>query len=108
MVYLYLVIAITAEVLGTSALKASDGFTRFWPIVSVIISYGVSFYFLALVLKTLPVGIAYAIWSGLGIALITLVGYVVFKQTLDLAAIIGMLLIVAGVAVINVFSKTVG
>ena len=108
MSYLYLVIAIVAEVIATSALKASDQFSKTLPSIIVVIGYGVAFYYLSLVLKTIPIGVAYAIWSGAGIALITVVGLVVFDQKLDFAAIIGISLIVAGVVVMNVFSKTVG
>ena len=104
--YLYLGIAIAAEVIATSALKASDGFTRLLPSVVVALGYGVAFYFLSLVLKTVPVGVAYAIWSGAGIVLIGLVGWLVLKQPLDLPAMLGMGLIVAGVAVIQLFSRT--
>jgi small multidrug resistance pump len=103
--YLYLAIAILAEVIGTSALKATEGFTRLAPSVIVAIGYGVSFYFLALALRTIPVGVAYAIWSGVGIALITLIGWIVFKQALDAPALAGIALIVAGVVVIQVFSR---
>lgn len=105
--YWYLAIAIVAEVIATSALKASDGFTKVAPSVLVVVGYGVAFYFLSFVLKTLPVGVAYAIWSGLGVVLVTIVGTFVFGQKLDLAAIIGMLLIVTGVVVMNVFSDSV-
>jgi small multidrug resistance pump len=105
--YLYLALAIIAEVVGTSALKASQEFTRLGPSLLVIIGYCTSFYFLALVLKTIPIGIAYAIWAGAGIALITLIGAVMFRQIPDLPAIIGIGLILCGVVVINVFSKTV-
>jgi len=105
--YLYLATAIIAEVIGTSALKATEGFTRPLPSLVVVISYALAFYFLSLVLKSIPVGIAYAIWAGLGVVLITLVSAVMFKQIPDLPAIIGMLLIVAGVLVINVFSATI-
>jgi small multidrug resistance pump len=107
MSYLYLTIAIVAEVIATSALKASEGFTNLIPSLIVAVGYGVAFYFLSLVLKTIPVGIAYAIWSGLGIVLISVIGLVLFQQKLDLAAIIGMGLIIAGVVVINVFSSSV-
>lgn len=99
-------IAIAAEVVGTSALKASEGFTRLWPSVLVVLGYGAAFYCLSLVLRTIPVGVAYAIWSGLGIVLITLVAYVLYGQKIDLAGLIGMGLIVAGVLVLNLFSKT--
>ncbi len=103
--YVYLAVAIVAEVIGTSALKASDGFTHFWPSVLVVLGYGAAFYFLALVLKTIPVGVAYAIWAGAGIALIAIVGAVLFRQVPDLPAIIGMALIVCGVVVIQLFSN---
>ncbi len=104
--YLYLGIAVAAEVIATSALKASDGFTRPLPTVVVALGYGIAFYFLSLVLKTVPVGVAYAIWSGAGIVLIGLIGWLVLKQPLDLPAMLGMGLIVAGVAVIQLFSRT--
>ena len=104
--YLYLAIAIVSEVIGTSALKATDGFTRLVPSTIVVVGYGAAFYFLSLVLKSIPVGVAYAIWAGLGIVLVALVAAVIFKQVPDVPAIIGMVLIVSGVVVINVFSKT--
>ena len=104
--YLYLGIAVAAEVIATSALKASDGFTRPLPTVIVALGYGIAFYFLSLVLKTVPVGVAYAIWSGAGIVLIGLIGWLVLKQPLDLPAMLGMGLIIAGVAVIQLFSRT--
>ena len=103
--WLTLGIAIVAEVIGTSALKASDGFTRLWPSAMVVAGYAVAFYCLSLVLRTVPVGITYAVWSGLGIVLITLVAFVVYGQKIDLAGLIGMGLIVAGVVVLNLFSK---
>ena len=106
MVYLLLLIAILAEVIGTSALKMSDGFSKIGPSLVVVAGYGCAFYFLALVLKSMPVGIAYAIWCGVGIALITIIGKLFFGQTLDLAAWAGIALIVSGVLVINVFSKS--
>jgi small multidrug resistance pump len=102
--YLYLAIAILGEVIGTSALKATEGFSRLGPSLVVIVGYGVAFYFLALALKTIPVGVAYAIWSGVGVALITLIGWAVFKQKLDAPALFGIALIVAGVVVIQFFS----
>ena len=105
--YLYLATAIIAEVIGTTALKASEGFTQFWPSVIVVVGYAVAFYFLALVLKTISVGVAYAVWAGVGMVLIAIVSAILFKQVPDLPAIIGMGLIVAGVVVINLFSKTV-
>lgn len=104
--YLFLLVAILFETIATSSLKASEQFTKLVPSLITIIGYIAAFYFLSLTLKTIPVGIAYAIWSGIGIVLITLVGIVVFKQVPDLPAIIGLLLIIAGVVVINVFSKT--
>lgn len=107
MAHLYLFIAIVGEVAATSALKAAEGFTRLLPSIVVIVGYGIAFYFLSLVLKTIPVGIAYAVWSGVGIAIITLIGAILFKQIPDLPAIVGMALIIAGVAIINLFSKTI-
>lgn len=105
--WLYLFIAIVAEVIGTSALRASEGFSKLWPSLVVVGSYGVAFYFLSLALQTIPVGAAYALWSGLGVILITLVAWIVFGQRLDLPALVGMALIVAGVVVMNLFSKAV-
>jgi small multidrug resistance pump len=107
MPFVYLAIAILAEVIATSALKASDGFTAWQPSVIVVIGYVVSFYFLSLALRTIPVGVAYAIWSGVGIVLISVIAWVIYRQALDAAAIVGMALIIAGVAVINLFSTTV-
>lgn len=107
MAYLYLAIAIIAEVIATNALKSSDGFSKLMPSLIVVMGYGVAFYFLSLVLKTMPVGIAYAIWSGLGIVLIATIGVVAFSQKLDWPAIVGMALIICGVIVMNVFSKSV-
>lgn len=104
--YLQLSAAIVAEVVATTALKSSDGFTRLWPSVIVVVGYVLAFYFLSMTLKTLPTGIAYAIWAGGGIVLISLVGWIVHKQTLDLPALLGMGLIVSGVMVINIFSKS--
>lgn len=106
MKWLYLAIAIAAEVVATSALKSSDGFTRLWPSVITAAGYAVAFYFLAVTLRTIPMGVVYAIWSGVGIVLISLVGWVVYQQHLDLPAIVGILLIIAGVVVMQVFSKT--
>jgi len=105
--YLYLAIAIVAEVIATSALKASEGFSKLVPSIFVVIGFGVAFFFLSLVLKTVPMGVAYAIWSGLGIVLISTVGFFLFGQKLDLAAILGVLLIISGVVVMNVFSSSV-
>jgi small multidrug resistance pump len=107
MTYLHLAIAIVAEVIATSALKASDGFTRLGPSLFVVVGYAVAFYFLSLTLRTMSIGVAYAIWCGAGIILIALIAWLVLGQKLDLAAILGMALIVAGVAVINLFSSSV-
>ena len=104
MAYAYLLIAILSEVLATSMLKASDGFTKLIPSIVTFICYSVSFYFLSMVLKYIPIGISYAIWSGLGIVLISIVGLLVFKQELDMPGIFGMVLIISGVIVIHLFS----
>ena len=104
MAYAYLLIAILSEVLATSMLKASDGFTKLIPSIVTLIGYSVSFYFLSMVLKYIPIGISYAIWSGLGIVLISIVGLLVFKQDLDMPGIFGMVLIISGVIVIHLFS----
>jgi small multidrug resistance pump len=108
MTYLYLLVAIVCEVIATSALKQADGFTRLWPSLVCIAGYGAAFYLLSIPLKTMPVGIVYAIWSGAGIVLIAAVGLVWFKQSLDLAAVIGLALIIAGVLIVNLFSRTIG
>ncbi|WP_322994493.1 multidrug efflux SMR transporter [Castellaniella sp.] len=100
----YLIVAIMAEVIATSALKASESFTRLIPSAITVAGYALAFYLLALALKTIPVGIAYAVWSGVGIVAIAIIGYFIFGQKLDLAAIIGIGLILAGVIVLNVFS----
>ena len=105
--WVFLLIAIVSETVATSALKSSEGFSRLWPSVLVVAGYSAAFYFLSLTLRTIPVGIAYAIWSGVGIVLISLIALVLFGQKLDLPAVIGMGLIVAGVVVINAFSKSV-
>lgn len=105
--YLALGVAIVLEVIGTSALKASQQFTRPVPTAITVVTYLGAFYFLSLALKMIPVGIAYAIWSGVGIVLISCVGLIIFKQKLDLPAILGLVLIIAGVLVINLFSQTV-
>ncbi|MFK8048798.1 MAG: multidrug efflux SMR transporter [Halioglobus sp.] len=107
MTYLYLAIAIVAEVVATSALKASSEFTRVVPSLVVAIGYGVSFYFLARVLQILPIGVTYAIWSGVGIVLVALVGAVMYRQIPDAPAAIGMALIISGVGIIHLFSETV-
>ena len=104
--FIFLSVAIVAEVVGTSALKASESFTKPLAALVTLVAYGIAFYFLALTLKTIPVGIAYAIWSGLGIVLISLVGLFWFRQTLDTPALVGLALIIAGVIVINAFSQS--
>jgi small multidrug resistance pump len=103
--YALLAIAIVAEVIATSAMRASDGFSRWLPSIVVVLGYGIAFYCLSLTLRSIPVGIVYAIWSGAGIVLITLVALVLYRQIPDVPAIIGLGLIVAGVAVLNLFSK---
>ena len=104
----WLAIAIVAEVIGTSTLKASEGFTRLLPSLVTAVGYGVAFYCLSHSMKTVPVGVGYAIWSGVGVVLITAIAWVAFKQRLDLPALAGMGLIVSGVLVINLFSKSAG
>ena len=107
MKWVYLLLAIVSEVVATSALKSPESFSRLWPSVLTVVGYGVAFYLLSLTLREMPVGIAYAIWSGVGIVLVSLAAVVLFGQKLDLPALIGMGLIVAGVIVINVCSKSV-
>lgn len=107
MAYLYLAIAVVGEVIATSALKASDEFSKLWPSVVVVIGYGVAFYFMTLTIRTLPIGITYAIWSGVGIVLVTIAGAIFYKQIPDVPAMIGVGFIILGVIVINVFSKSV-
>lgn len=102
-----LTIAVVAEVIATSSLKATAEFTKLWPTVMVIVGYLVAFYFMTISLRVLPVGIMYAIWAGAGIVLVSLVGWLFYKQVLDAPAIIGIGLIIAGVVIINLFSKTV-
>jgi small multidrug resistance pump len=105
--YVYLLVAIVAEVIGTAAFKASEGFTRPLPVATVVVSYGISFYLFSLVVKAISLGIAYAMWAGLGIVLVVLAGAVVYRQVPDLAAWAGILLIIVGVVVISLFSKSV-
>ena len=105
--YFYLAIAIVAEVIATSALTKSDNFSRLIPSVTAIVGYAVAFWFLSILLRTVPTGIVYAIWSGVGIVLIAAVGWVWFKQALDIPAMIGVGLIIAGVVVVNMFSDSV-
>ncbi|MDF1872076.1 SMR family transporter [Vannielia sp.] len=104
--YLYLILAIITETLGTTALPATKGFTRIGPAAIVVLSYALSFYFMSLALKVMPVGVVYAIWSGVGIVLIAFMGLIIYGQKLDLPAIIGLALIISGVLVLHLFSAT--
>ncbi len=106
--YLILLLAVIAETVGTTSLQASQQFSRFWPSVLVVVSYGIAFFLLGLTLKYMPVGIVYAIWSGLGIFLIAIIGFIVFGQRLDWPAVLGLTMILAGILVIHLFSKTAG
>ena len=106
--YIYLAIAIAAEIVATTAMKALDGFNKPLPLVLVIVGYAVAIGLLSQVVKIIPVGIAYAIWSGMGIVLVSIAAAVIYKQTLDLAAMLGMCLIILGVIVIQLFSKSTG
>jgi small multidrug resistance pump len=103
---LFLTIAIVGEVIATSFLRASQGFTQLVPTAVVVVGYGITFYFFSLALQTIPVGVAYAIWSGVGIVLVSIIAFIVYKQVLDAPALIGMGLILAGVLVINLFSHS--
>ncbi|MCP4077923.1 MAG: multidrug efflux SMR transporter [Gammaproteobacteria bacterium] len=105
MSYIYLALAILTEVIATSALRATAEFTKFWPSLLVISGYALSFYFLTLTLRSIPMGITYAVWSGIGIVLVTVAGVVFYKQTPDLPAVIGMALIISGVIVIHLYSN---
>lgn len=104
--WVFLFIAIVSETVATSALKSSEGFSRLWPSVLVVAGYSAAFYFLSLTLRTIPVGIAYAIWSGIGVVLIAFAGWLIHGQRLDAPALIGIGLIVSGVIVMNVFSSS--
>ena len=104
--YLYLSVAIVFEVIGTSPLKASGSFTRLLPSIVTVVAYAVSFLLLAITLRTIPVGIAYAMWAGIGIVLMALIGWLWFEQPLDLPALVGLGLIVGGVVVVNAFSQS--
>ena len=104
--YFYLTLAIITETVGTSAIQASQQFTRLVPSLIVLVGYAASFYFMALTLKVMPIGIVYAIWSGFGIVLIAAIGFVVYGQKLDIPAVLGILLIVIGIVVIQLFSAT--
>ena len=103
--YIYLILAVFAETIGTTALQASQQFTRIGPSVLVVVAYAISFYLLSMTLKVMPVGLVYAIWSGLGIVFIACIGFAVFAQRLDLPAILGLAMIVTGIVVIHVFSS---
>ncbi|CAK0740177.1 Quaternary ammonium compound-resistance protein QacE [Azospirillaceae bacterium] len=105
--WFFLAIAIICETIATSCMKATNNFTNLWPSLVVFLGYPISFYFMSMTLKTMSVGIAYAVWSGVGTILIALVGWRVYGQSLDLPAVCGLSLIVAGVVVMNVFSKSV-
>ena len=107
MQWVYLAVAIVSEVIATSALKAAQGFTRWLPSLLVVAGYASAFYFLSLTLRSIPLGVSYAIWSGVGVALVTLVGWTLYDQRLDLPAFIGIGLIIAGVLILNIFSKSV-
>jgi small multidrug resistance pump len=106
--YALLVAAVVLEVIGTTLLKQTEQFTRLWPTVLSMAAYGVAFYLLSMVLKTMPVGIAYAIWSGLGIVFVSIIGVVIFRQSLDWPAILGLALIIVGILIVNLFSSAVG
>jgi small multidrug resistance pump len=104
--WLYLTIAIVAEVVGTSALKPSEGLTKPYPAAIVVVGYAIAFYLLSLTLRTIPIGVAYAVWAGSGVALVTVIGWIVFGQTLDAFALLGIALIMTGVLVIYLLSNT--
>ncbi|KIO74594.1 multidrug transporter [Pedobacter lusitanus] len=106
--YIFLFLAIVSEIIATTALKASEQFTRFWPSVVVVCGYAIAFYFLSLTLRKMDLGIAYAIWSGVGIVLVTALGAVFYKQKPDLPAVIGIAFIIIGVLIINLLSKNSG
>ncbi|ARU90046.1 multidrug efflux SMR transporter [Pseudomonas sp. M30-35] len=106
--YLYLAIAVTAEVIATTSMKAISGLSKPLPLILVIVGYAISFWMLSLVVKTIPVGVAYAVWAGLGIVLVSIAATFIYQQRLDLPAMLGMGLIVAGVMVIQLFSQTTG
>lgn len=108
MAYILLALAIVSEVTGSTFLVKSEGFTQLVPSILVVVFYVISFYLLSQVIKTIPLGVAYAIWGGVGIVLTALIGFLIFRQSLDLAALIGIALIIGGVIVMNIFSKIVG
>lgn len=104
--YIYLILAVAAETIGTTALQASQQFTRLGPSILVVIGYGAAFYLMSLTLKFMPVGVVYAVWSGMGIVFIAIIGWLVFSQKLDLPAVLGMALIIAGITIIQLYSST--
>lgn len=104
--FIYLILAVAAETIGTTALQASQQFTKLWPSIIVVVAYATAFYLLGLTLKYMPVGIMYAIWSGLGIVFIALIGWLVFNQKLDAWAVLGMAMILGGIVIIQLLSKT--
>jgi small multidrug resistance pump len=106
--HFYLGLAIVAEVIGTTALARSDGFTRLGPTALALVGYGIAFFFLAQTLKVMPTGIVYAVWSGMGVVFIAAIAWVFFGEKLDLPAVVGLSFIIAGVVIVNLFSKTVG
>lgn len=106
MAFLYLLIAIVAEVIATSAMKASDGFSQLIPSAVTILGYAFAIYFLSLTMKSIPIGITYALWSGAGIILVSLVGFFYYKQHLDVAAVVGLAFMIVGILIINLFSKS--
>ena len=108
MPWIYLSIAILSEVVATSALKATEGFRHFWPSAVVVVGYGAAFYFLSLTQNAIPIGVSYAVWSGAGVALISAVGWVVYRQSLGLGELVGIGLILAGVIVLRLFSAAEG
>ncbi len=108
MAYLLLALAIVSEVIGSTFIVKSEGFTKLVPSVIVLVLYSIAFYLLSQVVKVIPLGITYAIWAGVGIVLTAIIGFMVFKQSLDLAAVVGIALIISGVIVINLFSTTTG
>ena len=103
--WVYLGLAIVSEVIATASLKSTEGFTRLVPSIVVLVGYSAAFYFLSLTLDTIPIGVAYAVWAGVGVATITLVSFVVYDQKIDAAGLLGIGLIVAGVVVLRLFSE---
>ena len=103
--WVYLGLAILSEVIATASLKSTEGFTKFWPSVLVLVGYSAAFYFLSLTLDTIPIGVAYAIWSGVGVAAITIVSILIFDQKIDFAALVGIFLIILGVIILRVYSN---